>query len=57
VHLGIVHLFELAEPKVQRREIDLTNTGFAAICELAAAKDGFETWSQFVLDELARAIR
>jgi predicted NUDIX family phosphoesterase len=52
VHLGIVHLFELEESKVQRREIDLANAGFAPIRELVQAKDGFETWSQFVLAEL-----
>ena len=56
VHLGIVHLFELAEPKVQRRELDLTNAGFAPIAELAAKKGAFETWSQFVLAELAVGI-
>ena len=54
VHLGIVHLFELAEPNVKRREADLTDAGFATIQELVQAKEGFETWSQFVLDELAR---
>lgn len=53
VHLGIVHLFELEEPKVERREVDLANAGFAAISELVQAMDTFETWSQFVLAELA----
>ncbi|MBI2808937.1 MAG: phosphoesterase [Planctomycetes bacterium] len=57
VHLGIVHLFELDEPSVQRREADLANTGFAPIAELLQATDEFETWSQFVLAELARADR
>jgi predicted NUDIX family phosphoesterase len=52
VHLGIVHVFELEEPKVQRREADLMQAGFAAIAELLRAKDAFETWSQFVLEEL-----
>ena len=56
VHLGIVHIFELAAPNVQRREVDLTDAGFAPIQELALTKDAFETWSQFVLDELARDI-
>jgi predicted NUDIX family phosphoesterase len=49
VHLGIVHLFELESPQVQRREADVMNAGFAPISELAAAQDEFETWSQFVL--------
>lgn len=54
VHLGIVHVFELETPKVKRREADLTEAGFAALGELAAAQDTFETWSQFVLAELGR---
>lgn len=54
VHLGIVHVFELESPKVQRREADLMQAGFAPIAELWSAKDAFETWSQFVLDDLWR---
>jgi predicted NUDIX family phosphoesterase len=54
VHLGIVHVFELETPKVKRREVDLTDAGFSALAELVAAKDAFETWSQFVLAELER---
>jgi predicted NUDIX family phosphoesterase len=50
VHLGIVHVFELAEPKVQKREAVLTRAGFAPLAELRAQRDEFETWSQFVLD-------
>jgi predicted NUDIX family phosphoesterase len=56
VHLGIVHVFELEAPRVHHREADLTNAGFASLAELVAAKDGFETWSQFVLAELAQTI-
>jgi predicted NUDIX family phosphoesterase len=52
VHLGIVHIFDLAEPKVQRREQGLTKAGFTPLEELRAARAQFETWSQFVLDEL-----
>lgn len=54
VHLGIVHVFELAEPKVQRREQVLTRTGFAPVAELLTQREEFETWSQFVLAELHR---
>jgi predicted NUDIX family phosphoesterase len=54
VHLGIVHLFELDAPNVQRREADLANAGFASIPDLWREKDAFETWSQFVLEELVR---
>jgi predicted NUDIX family phosphoesterase len=52
VHLGIVHVFELAEPRVRRRESELIRSGFAPVEELLAQKDEFETWSQFVLAEL-----
>jgi hypothetical protein len=29
------------------------HSGFAAVSELLAARNEFETWSQFVLEELA----
>ena len=52
VHLGIVHEFMLAEPKVRRREQALTQAGFAPIAVLRQQHGDFETWSQFVLAEL-----
>jgi predicted NUDIX family phosphoesterase len=52
VHLGVVHVFDLAEPKVRRREDVLTRCGFATLSELQAQRDEFETWSQIVLEEL-----
>jgi len=52
VHLGIVHVFELAEPKVKRREQMLTQAGFAPLAELWPKRDEFETWSQYVLAAL-----
>lgn len=52
VHLGIVHVFDLAEPRVERREQALTRSGFAAVSELRGRRSEFETWSQFVLDVL-----
>ena len=52
VHLGIVHVFRLHEPKVRRREQALTRAGFAAIEELLSQRHEFETWSQFALDAL-----
>jgi predicted NUDIX family phosphoesterase len=52
VHLGVVHVFELSEPSVGRRDPALTQAGFAPIAELQARRREFESWSQFVLDEL-----
>jgi predicted NUDIX family phosphoesterase len=52
VHLGIVHVFDLAQPRARRREQALTKSGFAPLAELRGQRDEFETWSQFVLDAL-----
>ena len=50
VHLGIVHVFELEEPKVQRREQVLTRAGFAPLAELLDQREELESWSRFVLE-------
>ena len=52
VHLGIVHIFELDEPKVRPRETSMIQTGFALSSELARDRDQFESWSQICLDQL-----
>ena len=55
VHLGIVHVFELDNPKVQPREKSMINAGFALPSELIRQMDEFETWSQICLRYLAGA--
>jgi predicted NUDIX family phosphoesterase len=52
VHLGIVHLFEVAEPAVFPREADLLDAVFCPLDELLAQKDEFENWSQLCLEYL-----
>ena len=52
VHLGVVHLLELAEPIVSPREAAISDTGFERVAALTARLAEFETWSQFVLAEL-----
>jgi predicted NUDIX family phosphoesterase len=52
VHLGVVHLLELSEPLVAPREEAIAEAGFAPLAELACRSADFETWSQFVLQEL-----
>jgi predicted NUDIX family phosphoesterase len=56
VHLGIVHVFKLAEPKVEKREAMITNLGFLSQDELRARHDSLETWSQFCVDALDRLL-
>jgi len=56
VHLGIVHLFRLAAPKVEKREAMITNLSFLSREELIAKRDALETWSQFCVDDLDRLL-
>lgn len=49
VHLGIVHLLQLKEPKVEKREQMITEMSFMSHAELNEVKDTMETWSQLCL--------
>ncbi|MEZ6138995.1 MAG: phosphoesterase [Zavarzinella sp.] len=50
VHVGIVHLLQLAEPTVTVGEDILENAGFQPLSQLREQYHAFETWSQFLLD-------
>ena len=52
VHLGIVHLVDLAAPSAQKKESMITNIQFLTRRELQAERETLETWSQFCLDRL-----
>jgi predicted NUDIX family phosphoesterase len=56
VHLGVVHVFQLAEPKAQKRESMITNVAFLTKDELRARRDQLETWSQICLDSIDRLL-
>jgi predicted NUDIX family phosphoesterase len=56
VHLGVVHVFKLAEAKVEKREAMITNVAFLDKSELLARRDSLETWSQICLDSLERLL-
>jgi predicted NUDIX family phosphoesterase len=57
VHLGIVHVFDLAERKVEKREAMITNLTFLNKAELMARRESLESWSQICLDSLDRLLR
>jgi predicted NUDIX family phosphoesterase len=57
VHLGIVHVFRLAEPKVAKREAMITNLAFLTKAELLARRDNLETWSQLCVDSFDRLLK
>src|SRR5688500_1178737 len=56
VHLGIVHVFRLAEPRVEKRESMITNLGFLTKDELLGRRENLETWSQLCVDSLDRLL-
>ncbi|HEY3664202.1 MAG TPA: hypothetical protein VGL24_13695 [Chthoniobacterales bacterium] len=56
VHLGVVHVFRLQEPKVQKRESMITNLAFLTKAELLERRENLETWSQICVDQLERLL-
>jgi predicted NUDIX family phosphoesterase len=56
VHLGIVHLFKLREPNVEKREAMITNLAFLEKEELIGRRETLETWSQICVDSLGQLL-
>jgi len=56
VHLGIIHIFKLDEPKVEKREAMITNLDFLSKEELLSRRESLETWSQICLDSLQKLL-
>jgi predicted NUDIX family phosphoesterase len=50
VHLGIVHLVTLADPRVRAGEQAISGLQFLSLEELRQRREMLETWSQIVLD-------
>src|SRR6266446_2429503 len=57
VHLGVVHVFKLAEPNVEKREAMITNVTFLNQNELLKRRELLETWSRICVDSLERLLR
>jgi predicted NUDIX family phosphoesterase len=56
VHLGIVHVFKLAQPKVEKREAMIRGLTFLTKAELMDRRESLETWSQICVDSLDRLL-
>ena len=56
VHLGIVHIFKLKEPKVKKREAMITGLTFLTKEELMSRRASLESWSQICVDSLDRLL-
>jgi predicted NUDIX family phosphoesterase len=52
VHLGIVHVFKLTEPKVEKREAMIRGLTFLTKAELMSRRESLENWSQICLESL-----
>lgn len=52
VHLGVVHVFRLERPEVQKGEAMITELQFLDRTQLAARRDALESWSQICFDHL-----
>jgi predicted NUDIX family phosphoesterase len=52
VHLGVVHLFRLERDAVAKGEAMITDLQFLDRSQLAARRDGMESWSQICFDQL-----
>jgi predicted NUDIX family phosphoesterase len=56
VHLGVVHVFELENDNVEKREAMITGLSFLSRDELQQRRDTMETWSQICLDHLDQLV-
>jgi predicted NUDIX family phosphoesterase len=56
VHLGVVHVFKLDQPKVDKREAMITNLEFLSQDQLLSRRDSLETWSQLCVDQLGQLL-
>jgi predicted NUDIX family phosphoesterase len=56
VHLGVVHVLELARPKAEKRESMILGIEFLTSDQLREERESLETWSQICVENLERLI-
>ena len=52
VHLGVVHLFDVAQPKVTALEADILEAGFESVGQLMDRREEMESWSRITIEAL-----
>jgi len=52
VHLGVVHIFDVASQDVTANEVEIEGSGFEPLQSIMGRLDQFETWSQICLEAL-----
>jgi predicted NUDIX family phosphoesterase len=56
VHLGVIHIVELATPRAEKRESMILGFEFLTPEQLRAERDTLESWSQIAVDNLERLL-
>lgn len=57
VHLGVVHIFRLDTPAVEKREAMITEMEFLSADQLHARSDALESWSQICVRHLETLLK
>jgi predicted NUDIX family phosphoesterase len=52
VHLGVVHLCDVEQPRIEPREADIVGGQFRPVSEILARLDEFESWSEIAVRAL-----
>lgn len=52
VHLGVVHICELDQPKVKSNETDIIDSGFVTVDRVLGQLDQYESWSQICVEAI-----
>ena len=56
VHLGVVHILDLAHPRAEKRESMILNLEFLTPNQLRSERETLETWSQICVDNLHKLL-
>jgi predicted NUDIX family phosphoesterase len=52
VHLGVVHLCDVREPRIEPREADILDARFRPVSDILTRLGEFESWSEIVVRAL-----
>ena len=56
VHLGVIHILDLAHPTAEKRESMILNIEFLTPNQLRAERETLETWSQICVDNMHKLL-
>ncbi len=57
VHFGIIHVFNLLEPKVRKREKSINEPEFMSLDDLKRNVEQYENWSQICIENIDRLLQ